>query len=64
MSLKDRRAQPNDVPNVAGGPVIKRVLHALLSKSEKLTYFEIRLTGTVAACGVLGARGLSSWRPS
>jgi len=43
VSFKDRRAQPNDVPNVAGGPVIKRVLHALLSKSEKLTYFEIRL---------------------
>jgi hypothetical protein len=44
VSFKDRRAQPNDVPNVAGGPVIKRVLHALLSKSEKPTYFEIQLT--------------------
>ena len=44
MSFKDRRAQPNDVLNVAGGPVIKRVLHALLSKPEKPTNFEIQLT--------------------
>ena len=44
VSFKDRRAQPNDVPNVAGGPVIKRVLHALLSKPEKPTNFEIQLT--------------------
>jgi hypothetical protein len=44
VSFKDRRAQPNDVLNVAGGPVIKRVLHALLSKPEKPTNFEIQLT--------------------
>ncbi len=44
MYFKDRRAQPNDVPNVARGPVIKRVLQALLSKPEKPTYFEIQLT--------------------
>jgi hypothetical protein len=44
VSFKDRRAQPNEVPNVAGEPVIKRVLHALLSKPEKPTYCEIQLT--------------------